>query len=179
MLALGTESGNSLQYTGRENDGMGLYHYRARSRHLPLPGWLSEDPIGIEGGINLTAYVGGNPISQNDPLGLVRTVPGPGGVPIPVPTPPSPPPGGGKPKDPYEDLFGPRPTAPTGTPIVTPPEPLPKMPPSNRCESFLQICMATCVSQACPPSVINKGVCLASCYAGYIACRLGRFFDDL
>jgi len=33
--------------------------------------WLSRDPIGEDGGINLYAYVGNNPVNLFDPLGLI------------------------------------------------------------------------------------------------------------
>jgi RHS repeat-associated protein len=32
--------------------------------------WLSRDPIGLQGGLNAHQYVGGNPVSRIDPLGL-------------------------------------------------------------------------------------------------------------
>ncbi|MFD2257169.1 RHS repeat-associated core domain-containing protein [Luteolibacter algae] len=32
--------------------------------------WLSPDPLGEAGGLNLYGYVGGNPINTWDPLGL-------------------------------------------------------------------------------------------------------------
>ncbi|WDH22903.1 RHS repeat-associated core domain-containing protein [Pseudomonas chlororaphis] len=65
----GSASANSQQYTGRENDGTGVYYYRAR---YFLPGFgrfLSGDPTGLAGGINPYAYVAGNPISNTDPQG--------------------------------------------------------------------------------------------------------------
>ncbi len=35
-----------------------------------IDGWISRDPIGENGGLNLYGYVGGNPVSRIDPLGL-------------------------------------------------------------------------------------------------------------
>jgi RHS repeat-associated protein len=61
---------NTQTYTGREDDGTGLLYYRARY-YLPNCGrFISEDPIGIAGGMNTYAYVGGDPVSFRDPLGL-------------------------------------------------------------------------------------------------------------
>jgi len=61
----------SQQYTGRENDGTGLYYYRARYYDLTIDRFIAEDPIGFSGGPNVYAYVRGNPISFIDPLGLL------------------------------------------------------------------------------------------------------------
>jgi RHS repeat-associated protein len=60
---------NPFQYTGRENDGTGLYYYRARYYSPNLARFISSDPIGLDGGINTFTYVGGNPISYTDPTG--------------------------------------------------------------------------------------------------------------
>jgi RHS repeat-associated protein len=65
----GETSANDSQYTGRENDGTGLYFYRARYYDVRLKRFVSSDPIGLEGGINTYAYVGGNPLSYTDPTG--------------------------------------------------------------------------------------------------------------
>ena len=59
-----------IQYTGRLPVSDGLYYYRARS-YDPIAGrFLSEDPIGLNGGVNLYAYVGNKPLSFNESLGL-------------------------------------------------------------------------------------------------------------
>jgi RHS repeat-associated protein len=62
---------NSFQYTGRENDGTGLMYYRARYYHPKAKRFISEDPIGQEGGINPNAYVGGSPMTDTDPTGEI------------------------------------------------------------------------------------------------------------
>jgi RHS repeat-associated protein len=51
--ATGQASTNSYQYTGRENDGMGLSYYRARYYDPKLQRFISEDPIGFAGGVPL------------------------------------------------------------------------------------------------------------------------------
>lgn len=66
----GEASDNSLQYTGRENDNTGLDYYRARYYDPQLKRFISEDPIGLRGGINFFAYVGNSPINRKDSLGL-------------------------------------------------------------------------------------------------------------
>jgi RHS repeat-associated protein len=66
----GAASSNSSQYTGRENDGTGLYFYRSRYYSPALQRFISEDPIGFAGGdVNLYAYVGNTPVSLTDPFG--------------------------------------------------------------------------------------------------------------
>jgi RHS repeat-associated protein len=61
---------NPYQYTGRENDGNGLYYYRARYYDPATKRFISEDPLQEAAGINSYGYVGGNPISLIDPTGL-------------------------------------------------------------------------------------------------------------
>lgn len=58
-------------YTGREYDAdTGLYYYRARWYDPKVGRFISEDPIGVAGGINQFGYVGNNPLNAKDPSGL-------------------------------------------------------------------------------------------------------------
>jgi RHS repeat-associated protein len=74
---------NPYTYTAREHDAeTGLYYYRARYYDAGIGRFISEDPIGIDGGINLYLYVQNNPVNYVDPFGLDRyswceIVPGP------------------------------------------------------------------------------------------------------
>jgi len=77
----GAMSTTAAQYTGRENDGTGLYSYRARYYHPQLQRFVSEDPIGFAAGtVNLDVYAGGNPLRYTDPSGLASVGVGIGGL---------------------------------------------------------------------------------------------------
>lgn len=67
------DSGNlgRFQYTGQIwLDDAGLYHYKARAYHPELGRFLQTDPIGYGDGLNMYAYVGGDPINFIDPSGM-------------------------------------------------------------------------------------------------------------
>jgi RHS repeat-associated protein len=67
----GAMSATEFQFTGRENEGNGLYYYRAR-HYSPLLGrFISQDPMGFAGsGPNLYAYARDNPVNFTDLFGL-------------------------------------------------------------------------------------------------------------
>ncbi len=82
----GSANGNSYQFTGRENDGTGLYFSRARYYRPMYQRFIAQDPLDFAGGDrNLYAYVGNNPVNWKDPFGLfwwvVPIAPG-GGLPV-------------------------------------------------------------------------------------------------
>lgn len=66
----GAPGDNSAQYTGRENDGTGLYFHRARYYDPAKGRFTQTDPIGLDGGINTFIYASDNPVRYTDPLGL-------------------------------------------------------------------------------------------------------------
>ena len=62
----------SLRFTwqGREySRATGLYNFRARWYDPAAGRWLSKDPIGLEGGLNLYEAFGNNPVCFRDPEG--------------------------------------------------------------------------------------------------------------
>lgn len=59
-------------YAGRELDAdTGLLYYRARWYDPQTGRFISEDPSEFDGGVNWYAYVGGSPLSLNDPDGEI------------------------------------------------------------------------------------------------------------
>jgi len=68
--ASGQASSNPYRFTGRENDGSGLYYYRNRYYDPLLARFISQDPLDFGGGdLNLYGYVSENPTDLTDPLG--------------------------------------------------------------------------------------------------------------
>jgi RHS repeat-associated protein len=64
-------TGNRFLFTGREwFPELGLQDNRHRYYHPGVGRWLSRDPIGERGGLNLYGYVLNNPIHLFDPQGL-------------------------------------------------------------------------------------------------------------
>ena len=70
-MAADTGLQTRLKLAGQQYDQQtGLYYMRARYYDPALGRFLSEDPIGIAGGLNLYAYAGNDPVNQWDPTGL-------------------------------------------------------------------------------------------------------------
>lgn len=62
--------GNPLRFAARELDSStGLYYFRARYYDPQIGRFVSEDPAGLSGGLNLYAYASDDPINGADPTG--------------------------------------------------------------------------------------------------------------
>jgi RHS repeat-associated protein len=88
----GSSNLGRFQYTGQMwLPEASLYHYKARA-YLPALGRFAQsDPILTAGGMNLYAYVGGDPVNWTDPSGLDKEKPVVKSPPIVVTARPKPP----------------------------------------------------------------------------------------
>jgi RHS repeat-associated protein len=65
-----------FRFTGKERDEeSGLYYHGARYFAPWLGRWTATDPIGLDDGINVYAYVLTNPIKASDPTGTQKSKP--------------------------------------------------------------------------------------------------------
>lgn len=67
----GSANTNAQTFTGREGDTASLMYYRARYYSPVAARFIAEDPIEFDGGANFYNYVENNPVSLNDPSGLL------------------------------------------------------------------------------------------------------------
>jgi RHS repeat-associated protein len=66
---------NPYRFSSKEfHANSGLYYYGYRYYEPNLQRWITRDPIGEQGGVNLYAFCGNDPVNRYDPVGLMQSV---------------------------------------------------------------------------------------------------------
>jgi RHS repeat-associated protein len=74
-VAITGTAANDNRFPGQVFDAESGLHYNYFRDYDPTLGrYLQSDPIGLRGGLNTYAYVGGNPVTRIDPYGLSDVV---------------------------------------------------------------------------------------------------------
>ena len=167
--------------SGSSLDAETNLHYNYFRDYDPATGrYVQSDPIGLKGGISTYGYVGGNPLSFTDSMGLIWKCTTNGlfvscantpDVPIDPIDPPPPPPGG--------IILPPDGGFPNGIQYPYTPDPSiarigvlplkPPIPPKGDCDTALNQC--TSVVKATCVTVTQKVLGYAGCIAGYLICK--------
>ena len=66
------ESGYITEYSDEQNPGVALLYLQQRYYDPDVGRFLTPDPIGFAGGLNLYAYCGNDPVNNVDPSGLCQ-----------------------------------------------------------------------------------------------------------
>lgn len=145
----GAGSMSSYKYIGREDDGTGLYYYRARYYQPRFQRFVSADPIGFAGrSINLYEYAINNPLNWIDAIGQAAMRRSPNNGPK-------------NPKEPDD------PNSKRGG-TIQPEPPIPPVPQRSKfCEGAYNRCLNVCNS-FCPKKFLPT--CQSGCFALYLLC---------
>ena len=136
-------SSQPLRFQGQyEDEETGLYYNRSRFYDSDTAIYLTQDTIGLVGGINIYRYAEGNPVNNTDPKGLAA-----GRLP-------------------------PQPKPKPGIPQKPIPEQVPPPPPGRpSCDMVFKLCLAACVKRCPGPAVVKAGICGISCIIVFLTCK--------